>query len=323
MNITRGLPSAPFMTPPVLTIGNFDGPHLGHYALVEAVVKKACQVGGLPIVLSFDPHPVQVLRPNVAHQFLSDTQDKCDFFERLGVAELLLLPFTRDLADLQPEEFVWQILSQSLGVRHVLVGENFVFGKNRRGTIQDLMRLGETANFEVHPVQDVMLEGEVVSSTRIRRRLKEGKVREGRRCLGRPYRLAGTVIEGEKRGSQLGWPTANLKVASGWVLPADGIYATVAEIDGDHLPSVTYIGTRPTFQEHERLLEVHVFDQVLQLYGKNISVFFIDQVREDRTFSTVDGLIDQMNRDGLHARQLLTNYRNENPDLVTVTKGTR
>ncbi len=288
MNITRGLPSAPLAPFPVLTIGNFDGQHLGHRALIENVIAQAQCHNGVPMVLSFDPHPIEVLRPGSLPKFLSEAQEKYDFFERLGIAELIILPFTLELSALTPEQFVQEVLRDGLKIRQLLVGESFVFGKGRSGTIQDLVRLGSLADFDVLPVTPILLDGEVVSSTRIRTCLTTGDVREGKACLGRPYRLTSKVIEGEKRGRQLGWPTANLRIPSHRVLPADGIYATLTEIDGKNFSSVTYIGKRPTFDEGERLLEVHVFDQTLELYGKNISVSFIEQVRGDMVFSHVD-----------------------------------
>ena len=305
MNITRGLPPAPLAAFPVLSIGNFDGQHIGHRALIEAVIEQAQRFNGVPMVLSFDPHPIEVLRPSTLPKFLSDAQEKFDFFEQLGIAELILLPFTQALAALMPDQFVQQVLHEGLGIRQLLVGEKFVFGKGRSGTIQDLVRLGAQTNFEVQPVPPVMLGGEVVSSTRIRTCLANGNVVEARECLGRAYTLHGTVIEGEKRGRQLGWPTANLRIPTHRVLPADGIYATLTEIDGAWLPSVTYIGKRPTFQEGERLLEVHVFDRVLHLYGQDISVSFIEQVRGDMAFSQVDDLLKQMDLDGIQAREIL------------------
>jgi riboflavin kinase/FMN adenylyltransferase len=320
MNITRGLPPAPLAPFPVLTIGNFDGQHLGHRALIEAVIEQAQRLKGVPMVLSFDPHPIEVLRPGTLPKFLSDAQEKYDFFEYLGIAELIILPFTQALAALTPDQFVRQVLHEGLGVRQLLVGENFVFGKGRSGTIQDLVRLGGQTNFEVQPVTPVMLGGEVVSSTRIRKCLTTGNVVEGRECLGRAYRLTGTVIEGEKRGRQLGWPTANLRIPSHRVLPADGIYATLTEIDRICLPSVAYIGKRPTFQEGERLLEVHIFDQMLQLYGKDLSVSFIEQLRGDMTFSSIDDLLKQMDHDGAQAREILKKYKDNHSHLVMANK---
>lgn len=320
MNITRDLPPAPLAPCPVLTIGNFDGQHSGHRALIQAVVEHAQSHNGVPMVLSFDPHPIEVLRPGTLPKFLSDAQEKYNFFEHLGIAELIILPFTQALAALTPDQFVERVLHDGLKIRHLLVGESFVFGKGRSGTIQDLVGLGRQANFEVHPVTPVMLGGEVVSSTRIRKCLSIGNVVEGRECLGRAYRLTSTVIEGEKRGRQLGWPTANLRIPSHRVLPADGIYATLTEIGHMNFPSITYIGKRPTFDEGERLLEVHVFDQMLELYGKNISVSFIEQVRGDMAFSSIDNLLKQMDHDGVQAREILAKYKGSESGLVMANK---
>jgi riboflavin kinase/FMN adenylyltransferase len=314
------LPSIPLATFPVFTIGNFDGQHVGHRALIEAVIEQAKRLKGVPMVLSFDPHPIEVLRPGMRPKYLSDAQEKYDFFERLGIVELIILPFTQALATLTPEQFVQQVLCDGLGVRQLLVGENFVFGQGRSGTIQDLVRLGGLKNFDVQPVAPVMSGGEVVSSTRIRKCLTTGHVLEGSGYLGRPYRLTGTVIEGEKRGRQLGWPTANLRMPSHRVLPADGIYATLTEINGDCLPSVTYIGTRPTFQEGERLLEVHVFDQMLNLYGKELSVSFIERVRGDKNFTNVEDLLEQMDKDGADARESLATYTDKYAPVVMTNK---
>lgn len=320
MNITRGLPPAPLADVPVLTIGNFDGQHLGHRALLQTVIEQAHRLNGVPMVLSFDPHPIEVLRPGTVPKFLTDAQEKFDFFEHLGITELILLPFTQALAALKPDQFVRQVLQNGLGIRELLVGENFVFGQGRSGTIQDLIQLGGLANFVTHSVSALRLGGAVVSSTRIRQCVTTGNVVEGRECLGRPYRLTSTVVEGEKRGRELGWPTANLRIPPHRVLPADGIYATLTEINGDHFPSVAYIGTRPTFQEGERLLEVHIFDQKLQLYGKEISVSFIQQVRGDMTFANVDELLKQMDLDGAQAREMLGMYKDNCSHLVMANK---
>ncbi len=305
MNITRGLPSKPFAGHPVLTIGNFDGQHLGHQALVRAVVDCAAQIGGLPVVMTFDPHPIEVLRPELPHKYLSDQQSKQDFFERHGIAELLIMPFTPELAALLPAQFVQEVLCDGLGTRKILVGEHFVFGKGRSGSVYDLQKLGLQANFTVDPIPPVLVGERIVSSTRIRKCLGSGNVREAAQCLGRFYGLSGTVIHGDHRGAQLGWPTANIRLPAHRVLPADGVYATMTVVDGEQKSSIAYIGRRPTFQEGERLLEVHIFDQDLSLYGKTLMVNFIDFIRGDQDFGEVDALIGQMKRDGEYARSIL------------------
>ena len=320
MKITRGLPTVLPASCPVLTIGNFDGQHLGHRVLVQAVVNCAHQVNGFPMVLSFAPHPVEVLRPGSFHKFLSDDHEKIAFFERLGIGELVILPFTKELASLTPDEFVCQVLRDGLGIRKLFVGENFVFGKGRSGGVKDLIELGAKADFSVEPIAPVIVGQEVVSSTRIRKCLTAGDVAQGAQCLGRPYMLEGTVIPGEKRGKQFGWPTANLRLPGHRVLPADGVYATLTVFKGECLDSIAYIGTRPTFSEGERLLEVHMFDKTVQLYGEDISVHFIEGVRGDMTFANVQDLVSQMAHDGLRARDILQNYSGQ-PRIPAVVQG--
>ncbi|MDR4493808.1 MAG: bifunctional riboflavin kinase/FAD synthetase [Nitrospirales bacterium] len=313
MNISKGLPASPIPGSPVLTIGNFDGQHLGHQALLRAVTDRARKIHGVPTVLTFDPHPVQVLRPGSSHKFLSELEDKHAFFERLGIAELVILPFTPELAALLPSQFVETVLYQGLGIRKLIVGENFVFGKGRSGSIQDLTVLGKKAQFTVDPIPPVVVGQEIVSSTRIRNCLARGDVQEAAQCLGRFYRLGGRVISGERRGTHMGWPTANIRLSPHRVFPVDGIYATMAWIGGDPRPSVSYIGTRPTFREGERLLEVHIFDQNLQLYGQELHVEFVGMVRGDQAFSNVEDLLEQMNRDGECARRLLAQNESLSP----------
>lgn len=320
MNITRGLPLNSPGPCPVLTIGNFDGQHLGHRALIQAVVDRAQQLNGLSMVLTFDPHPVEVLRPGSIHKFLSDKHEKIQFFEQLGIGELVILPFNRALANLPPDQFVGQVLQDGLGIRKLLVGENFVFGKGRSGTVKDLMELGAKADFSVEPIAPVIVGREVVSSTRIRTCLTAGDVAQGAQCLGRPYSLCGVVIPGQKRGGQLGWPTANLRLPGHRVLPDDGVYATLTGCKGECLESIAYIGKRPTFSDDERLLEVHLFDRTLQLYGENVSVHFIERIRDDLIFTDVQELVRQMDHDGLRAREILQNY-SDNPESPAVAQG--
>ena len=316
MNITHGLPACPLPGFPVLTIGNFDGQHLGHQALVRAVVSSARKIKGVPTVLTFTPHPVEVLRPGASHNYLSDSVDKQAFFERLGITELIILPFTTELASLLPGQFVEQVLWHGLGTRKVFVGENFVFGKGRSGTIQDLRILGQEAQFSVEPISPVLIGQEIVSSTRIRKCVMAGKVAEAAQCLGRPYRLGGQVIPGDRRGAQIGWPTANIRLPVHRVLPADGIYATLAYIEGMPHCSVSYIGKRSTFLEGERLLEVHIFDRDLHLYGQELVVDFVEYIRDDRTFSSVEALLKQMAQDGERARAILAAYEAFCPSIL-------
>ncbi|WP_454064615.1 bifunctional riboflavin kinase/FAD synthetase [Candidatus Nitrospira salsa] len=311
MRVIRDLRSFPHVPHPVLTIGNFDGQHVGHQALISEVVEIARRHNGSPMVLTFDPHPAKVLSPGITLQYLTSQDEKFDFFEKLGITELVILEFTQQLASLTPQAFTCNVLRDGLGVREVLVGENFVFGAGRSGNVQDLSNLGSDSGFHVHPVPPVMVKGEIVSSTRTRKLLQAGKVMEAAACLGRPYCLSEQVIHGEHRGEQLGWPTGNLRIPSDRVVPADGIYATMSYVQGEWMPSISYIGRRPTFTEGERLLEVHLFDQRRSLYGQRIHVSFIDYIRGDQEFLNSDELVRQMERDGIQARRLLEEWNKD------------
>lgn len=305
MKITRGLGAHEKVHHPVLTIGNFDGQHLGHRALLDAVVRRAAAVGGTPLVLTFDPHPVRVLAPHVNLRFLTTPEEKLAFFREAGIAEVLFVEFTPAFAAMTPDAFMGRVLRDALGVKEVFVGEHFAFGRGRAGHIADLVRFGREAGFQVHPVPPVRVDGEVVSSTRIRHLIQTGDVRGAARCLGRSYALDGSVVPGEQRGRELGWPTANLRLPPDRVVPADGVYATRTLWSGRCFESVSYIGTRPTFGPGERRLEVSLLDAREQLYGQTIRVEFVERLRGDQTFSSADELAACIERDARQAREAL------------------
>ncbi len=305
MNIARGLAAYTRRPYPVLTIGNFDGQHLGHRALLELVVRRAGATGGAPMVVTFDPHPVKVLAPHVELQFLTSKEEKLQRFQDAGIADVIVLEFTQALAGLSPERFVKEVLVEGIGVKELFVGEHFAFGKGKAGRIADLQRFGAQWGFTVHPVAPVPVEGAVVSSTLIRRLIQQGAVREAARALGRGYTLSGTVIHGQQRGSAMGWPTANLALPVGRVIPPDGVYATKLVWKQIAYDSVSYIGTRPTFGGGERLLEIYLLDASLDLYGQTVSVTFIDRLRGDDVFSSSEQLSAQIRTDVERARESL------------------
>lgn len=305
MKITRGLAAHQKVHHPVLTIGNFDGQHLGHRALLGAVVRRAAEAGGTPLVLTFDPHPLSVLAPRVDLRFLTTPEEKLAFFREAGIAEVLFVEFTAAFAALTPDEFMRQVLRDGLGVKELFVGEHFAFGRGRAGRVGDLVRFGREAGFQVHPVPSLRVEGEVVSSTRIRHLIQVGDVRGAARCLGRSYALSGPVVPGEQRGQKLGWPTANLTLPPDRVVPADGVYATRTLWGGRSVESVAYIGTRPTFDAGERRLEVSLLDTQENLYGQTIRVEFVERLRGDQTFASADELAACIERDARRAREVL------------------
>lgn len=305
MKITRGLAAHQRVSHPVLTIGNFDGQHLGHRALLRDVVQRAKAADGTPMVLTFDPHPVKVLAPHVNLRFLTMPDEKLAYFRDTGIAEVLFLEFTAAFAALTPDQFMQQVLHDGVGVKDLFIGEHFAFGKGRAGRIADLVRFGRDAGFQVHPVQPLRVDGEIVSSTRIRQLIQLGDVRGASRNLGRQYALEGIVMPGEQRGQKLGWPTANLKLPPDRVIPADGVYATKTLWRGRTFESVSYIGTRPTFGAGERLLEVSLLDARETLYGDSIRVEFVERVRGDQVFESAEELSARIEVDVQQARQAL------------------
>lgn len=305
MKVRRGLPNGENASPCVLTIGNFDGQHLGHRALLKAVVESAMKSGGTPTVLTFEPHPAKVLMPGLDLLFLSGMEEKIRGFEEAGIAEVVIVEFNDALSRLTPEEFVFGVLQKGLCVRKLLVGEHFVFGKGRSGSIEDLRRLGPQAGFDVHPVSPVRVNGQVVSSTRIRSLILSGEVSRAAALLGRFYAIEGPVVSGDGRGQDLGWPTANLRLPSERVVPADGVYAARVEAGGQGLDAVAYIGSRPTFGPGERRLEVHLLDEQRDLYGKPLRACFVERLRGDRVFSTEAELAAGIELDVARARECL------------------
>lgn len=294
MKVSRGLPNPPLPPHPVLTIGNFDGQHLGHRYLLSTVVNWARECGGTPMVLTFDPHPVQVLNPNIDFQFLTTPEDKLKWFESVGVEHLVILEFTKSFAALSPEEFVGSILRDGLGVRDLFVGEHFVFGQGRAGNTSTLTQLGKRANFQVHLLKPLGSGDKVASSTHIRKLIQQCKMEEAREFLGRSYSLQGLVVEGDQRGQALGCRTANLRLPAGRVIPPDGVYVTNLHWKGRSFNSISYIGTRPTFGQGERLLEVHILDEDCALYGEDVQVDFLTYVRGDEVFQSSDELAAQI-----------------------------
>ena len=308
MNVTRGYSDEVVRPYPVGTIGNFDGHHLGHRALLKQVVETARHAHGTAVVLTFDPHPVKVLAPHVDFRFLTSGEEKRARFEQAGIDEVVSLEFTQAFASLSPEMFAEQVLSKGLGLKEIFVGQHFAFGHKRAGKIGDLIALGKRFGFVVHPTPPVLIDGEVVSSTRIRRLIVAGHVDQAAVLLGRHYALSGVVSPGEGRGRTLGCPTANLRLAPDRVVPADGIYASVVITDQERYDSVSYIGTRPTFDGGERRLEVSILDGVHELYGRTLTVEFIGRIRGDAQFDSGEALSWQITADVDSARGILRRY---------------
>ncbi len=308
MKVTRGYWDEVVRPYPVGTIGNFDGHHLGHRALLKQVAETARRAKGTALVLTFDPHPVKILAPHVDLRFLTDVEEKRALFEQAGIDEVIFLEFSQTFASLSPEVFAEQVVSKKLGLKEVFVGQHFVFGHKRTGQISDLISLGKRFGFVVHPIPPVMVEGRVVSSTRIRQLIMAGQVDQAAVLLGRYYALSGIVSPGEGRGRTLGCPTANLRLPPDRVAPADGIYASVTTMDEERHDSVAYIGTRPTFDGGERGLEVSILDGMHELYGRTLTVEFISRIRGDAQFESEEALSRQIAADMDSAKSVLRRY---------------
>ncbi|MBH0203380.1 MAG: bifunctional riboflavin kinase/FAD synthetase [Nitrospira sp.] len=308
MNVTRGYSDEVVRPYPVGTIGNFDGHHLGHHALLKRVVETARSAEGTAVVLTFDPHPVKILAPHVDLRFLTSEEEKRAGFEQAGIDEVVSLEFTHAFSAFSPELFAEQVLSKGLGLKEIFVGQHFAFGHRRAGQIGDLIALGKQFGFVVHPIPPIMLDGGVVSSTRIRRLIVSGQVDHAAVMLGRHYGLSGVVSPGEGRGRTLGCPTANLRLPPDRVVPADGIYASVVIMDQERHDAVAYIGTRPTFHGGERGLEVSILDGIHELYGRTLTVEFIGRIRGDAQFESGEALSRQIADDVDSARGILRRY---------------
>ena len=289
---------------PVLGLGNFDGVHIGHQAILKRVVERALEIKGTPIAFTFDPHPVRVLYPDRTIQLLCTTKEKMDWFEKCGIRARYCVEFTREFSMQSPRDFVKTVLVDRLKVAEVVVGRNYGFGKGREGNASLLREFGTEFGFHVEVVPPVELNHQIVSSSLIRGLLLEGKVGEVIPMLGRPYQIEGTVIAGEGRGERLGFPTANL-LPGEKLVPGNGVYAVRAEKKGELLSGAAYIGTQPTFGNSIRQIEVHLFRQQGPLYGEELKVYFQDTIRGERKFSSRIELIDQIRKDILRAKEIL------------------
>jgi riboflavin kinase/FMN adenylyltransferase len=289
----------------VVTIGNFDGVHLGHRAILDRVRQRARELGGQAVAVTFNPHPVKVLRPEVNLPLLTTQEQKLKLLADSGLDAVVVLPFSREFAALPAREFVRQYFCERLRAREVVVGHDYCFGQGREGNIDLLREMGAVHGFTVQVVWAVEVQGAVVSSSLIRAMLRLGKVTEAGRLLGRPYGVAGRVVQGKGRGAKLlGVPTANIFTPNE-LQPASGIYAVWVRRGEDILPGVANIGTCPTFDNAELSLEVHLLEFSGDLYGEALEVQFVVRLREEQRFPSLEALAAQIHADIIAARQAL------------------
>jgi riboflavin kinase/FMN adenylyltransferase len=313
MKVTRGYSGGEERSYPVATVGNFDGHHLGHRSLLRTVVETARRMEGTALVLTFDPHPVKILAPHVDLKFLTSSEEKLQRFEDAGIDEVIVLEFDQAFASLSPETFTEMVLYRGLHLRQIFVGQHFVFGKGRTGNVASLTVMGKRFGFTVNPVSPVIADGGIVSSTRVRKLVQEGQVDLAARLLGRQYVMRGVVMPGVQRGQELGWPTANLRLPAERVIPPNGVYATVTIWNQQQFDSVAYIGSRPTFDAGERLMEVHLLNEQQDLYGESIEVQFLQRLRGDTKFPSGADLSRQIAVDVERAKAILQEHRSALP----------
>jgi len=305
MRIVRGVKNFTERLPnPVLTLGNFDGVHLGHQAIFRKVVERAREIGGTSVAFTFEPHPLKVLSPERSPQLLNTFHGKLRLFEAAGIEVVICANFTRVFADQHPEDFARDVLHKQIGVKEVYVGYDYAFGKGREGSIESLMRMGQTYGFKVGVIEPVQVDGVVVSSSAIRDLIAGGRIEEGNRLLGRHYTIEGEVVHGSHRGHALGFPTANIK-SNNELIPAFGVYAVLARVGGRTLKGVASIGIRPTFDGGPVSIEVFLFEFSEDLYGKEMEVAFVKRLRGEEKFSDVEALVRQIQKDVQSAREAL------------------
>jgi riboflavin kinase/FMN adenylyltransferase len=296
MEIEQELASITPQGETLLTIGVFDGVHAGHRYLLEKLQQRAVEKKLLSGVVTFNPHPQSVLHPHNQLPWLSDVGDRVKAFQELGINVVAVLTFTPKVAQLSAREFM-SLLKKHLKMRGIMVGPDFVLGRDREGNVDLLRALGREMKFSVEVIPPYTINGEVVSSTIIRQVLAQSDMRKVERLMGRYFQLRGKVITSDKRGRVLGFPTANLDIKPQQALPGNGIYATITLVNGKQFPSATNIGTRPTFGEGEKTVETHLLNYKGDLYGIEIRVEFVQKLRDEQRFASAEELKAQIGKD--------------------------
>ena len=309
MKIIRGLPEKEReYKNPVLTLGNFDGVHLGHQEIFKKVVKRAKEIEGTSIAITFDPHPLKILAPEKCPSLITNFKEKAEILESFQIDILFSIPFTREFSSLDADDFIKKIVVDKIGPKELFIGYDFAFGKGREGDTSVLKGLGESLGFKVTVVKPIRVGEKTVSSTLIRNLIKEGNVKEASVYLGRPYSISGEVIKGHGRGKGLGFPTANINFQNE-LIPSEGVYIGEILFGEERHKSLINVGTNPTFGEDKLNVEVFILDFGRDIYGEFLKVFFQEKIRGEIRFKTPEQLIVQMQKDLKQARDFFHNRR--------------
>lgn len=293
---------------PAITIGNFDGVHRGHQALFQTVKQWAKRLDGQSVVMTFHPHPLEVLFPDKALTFITSHEQKLKLIADCGIDATIVIPFSREFSQISAHSFIEDLLVGKIGMKAIVVGHDYRFGHGREGDTRLLKKLGVKFGFEVDTITAIKLNDEVVSSTAIRQLIVNGEVREANRLLGRPFEVSGTVIYGRMRGASLGFPTANLRLPA-LTSPRTGVYVIEADVAGHRFGGAANLGFNPTFGDTELSLEVHLFDFSRDIYGEPITVRFLERLRDEKRFAGPEELVEQIRKDVQTARKILATLR--------------
>lgn len=316
--IIRNLSDAQLRAPSVLTIGSFDGVHRGHLLLIQTVLDHARARNALSIVVTLNPHPRLVLRPDSGFELLGTLEERLALLARLELDYVVVFPFSAEQAKLRAREFV-ELVRKHLNMVELVCGPNFALGYKREGTIPVLESLGEELGFTVTVVEPRAAANGIISSSRIRTAIAGGEVGEAASLLGRYPMLRGVVVHGDHRGRELGYPTANLDVPELKLIPADGIYAVRVRLGQEWYDGAASIGIRPTFGGGKRLVEIYLFDFARWIYGEELEVYFIARLRDEEKFDSIPALLDQMARDVTRAREILAGFEPGEPEVAQVS----
>lgn len=311
MKIFNDIQNLPEINKLVLTIGTFDGVHLGHQELLTSIIRKAKEINGSSGLMTFHPHPRMILQPAKRHsiKLLTTIEERIDKLNKIGLDYLFIVPFSVDFANMAAEQYIREILVETLHPHHLVIGYDHQFGKGREGNYDLLEELSPKYDYSIEQITQKKIDNLTFSSTNIRNFLLDGEIERANKLLGYLYEITGIVAHGDKRGRSIGFPTANIKLLDeNKLIPGKGVYAVQTEIDGEIFDGMLNIGNRPTFDGTTKTIENHLFDFDENIYGRKVCVRFIKKIREEKKFGSSEELTSQLNSDTLAAKNALSNY---------------